>query len=189
MNLGKEGIRVLGVAESFRGESSVLAGLVMRGDLRLDGAAFSSATVGGDDATRGVLEVWDALDRSDVHAVLLSGCVISWFNVVDLEEVRERTGVPVVCVTYEESEGLRSDIERHFSGEALERKLAAYEGLGGRTRISLDTGYDVHVRALGLDEGETRRLLNRFTEEGRRPEPLRVARIAARGALGLIEDG
>lgn len=186
MTLDKEGIRVLGVAESYRGETSVLAGLVMRGDLRIDGAAFSEVTVGGLDATRGVLEIWKTLDRSDVHALLLSGCVIAWFNVIDLEEVREETGAPVVCVTYEESEGLEDDIRRHFDGEEAERRLEAYRGLGERSAVELDTGYEAYVRAVGVDLDETKRLLDGFTVDGRRPEPLRVAGLAARGALDLV---
>lgn len=186
MNLEKEGVRVLGVAESYRGESSVLAGLVMRGDLRIDGAAFTEITVGGTDATDGVLDLWDALNRDDVHAVLLSGCVIAWFNVVDLERVRDETGIPVVCVTYEESDGLEDDISRHFDGEDADKRLELYRGLGGRTAVELDTGYEAYVRAAGLDEEEASRLVNRFTVDGRRPEPLRVARIAAHGALPLL---
>jgi len=184
--LNKEGIRVLGVGESYRGESSVLAGLVMRGDLRIDGAAFAEIEVGGLDATSGVLDVWDALDRSDVHAVLLSGCVIAWFNVVDLWEVHRESGVPVICVTYEESDGLEDDVRRHFEGEEVEKRLDAYRGLGERSAVDLGTGYEAYVRSVGLDLGDAERLLERFTVEGRRPEPLRVARLAARGVLDLL---
>lgn len=187
MTLEKAGIRVLGVAESYRGDSSVLAGVVMRGDLRLDGAAFASIEVGGTDATDGVLRLWDSLDRSDVHVVLLSGCVIAWFNVVDLERVHREAGVPVVCVTYEESNGLGDDIRRHFDGEEAERRIEAYRKLGSRERVELGTGYEAFVRPVGISVEEVRRLLDRFTLDGRRPEPLRVARIAARGALEMVE--
>lgn len=186
MTLDKEGIRVLGVAESYRAEKSVLSGIVMRGDLRIDGAAFTTVTVGGFDATDGVIDLWKSLDRSDVHLVLLNGCVISWFNVVDLERVRLETGVPVVCVTYEESRGLEEDIRRHFTGEEAERKTEMYHRLGGRTRLALDTGYGVFVRCIGIDEDETLNVLNRFTLEGGKPEPLKVAGVVARATLSVV---
>jgi endonuclease V-like protein UPF0215 family len=43
-------------------------------------------------------------------------------------------------------------------------------------------GETVFVRAVGCDDDEAARLVRAFTPEGGRPEPLRVARLAARGA-------
>ncbi|MCA9450353.1 MAG: DUF99 family protein, partial [Candidatus Omnitrophica bacterium] len=48
MHIAKKGLRTLGIAESFSGSpESVLAGVVMRKDLRIDGFRFTTATVGG----------------------------------------------------------------------------------------------------------------------------------------------
>ena len=52
MHSGKPGLRVLGIAESYRGRHdegavSRLAGVVMRRDLRIDGFGTDEATVGG----------------------------------------------------------------------------------------------------------------------------------------------
>ena len=93
LHLSKPALRVLGIAESFVRAMPVsrLAGVVMRADLRIDGLALASATVGGDDATRAVLNIYEELDREDLNAILLSGAVISWFNIIDLQEVFERT--------------------------------------------------------------------------------------------------
>jgi endonuclease V-like protein UPF0215 family len=56
LHLNKRGIRALGIAESFRPTQrwSVLAGVVMRGDLVVDGLAVGRASVGGDDATSSI---------------------------------------------------------------------------------------------------------------------------------------
>jgi endonuclease V-like protein UPF0215 family len=43
-------------------------------------------------------------------------------------------------------------------------------------------GETVFVRAVGPDADEAARIVRAFTPEGGRPEPLRVARLAARGA-------
>jgi len=116
LHLNKPGIRVLGIAESFIRSSpkSKLAGVVMRADLRIDGIAVTSITVSGDDATEGVLDIFKQLDRRDVNVVLLNGAVISWFNIIDLQEVYSCTGVPIVCLTYEESPGLERYIMEYF---------------------------------------------------------------------------
>ncbi|MHA1209361.1 MAG: endonuclease dU, partial [Candidatus Freyarchaeota archaeon] len=125
----KSGVRVLGVAESFvKGVSrkSVLAGVV--GDLQIDGFSFATVTVGGMDATDGVIRVYRGLGRSDIRFVFLNGCVISWFNIVDLDRVYGELGVPLVCVTYEESEGLEKYLREYF--EDWRERLELYNRLG-----------------------------------------------------------
>ena len=49
LTLEKKGVRVLGVAESFRknlSDKAILAGIVMRGDMIIDGIVFGECTVG-----------------------------------------------------------------------------------------------------------------------------------------------
>ena len=183
LHLNKPALRVLGVAESFVRTMPIsrLAGVVMRADLRIDGLALASATVGGDDSTRAVLEIYEKLDRADVNAILLSGAVISWFNIIDIREVFETTEKPVVCLTYEESSGLEKYIREYFPDQ--EEKLRSYELLGSRQQITLKTGYEVYVRTLGVSPEDARVLINKFTLDGRIPEPVHVARMAARAAL------
>ncbi|MDD2253136.1 DUF99 family protein, partial [Methanoculleus sp.] len=114
MHLAKSGIRVLGIAESYSGrEQSTLAGIVMRKDLRIDGAAFARVTVGGMDATDAVIGIVTDLARRDINLIMISGSVIAWYNIIDPAAVQDATGLPVIVTTYEESEGLAEDIRRH----------------------------------------------------------------------------
>jgi len=184
MKLGKKGIRALGIAESFikKGDKSILAGIVMRGDMHIDGVAIAKISVGGMDATDGIIEIFRSLSREDIHVILLGGCVISWFNIVDVERVCEETRAPVVCVTYDESEGLEKYIREYFADDCEDR-IKLYKKLGARERIKLNTGYEVLVRFIGMTKSEARILLNRFTTHGKIPEPIRVARLTARAVL------
>jgi endonuclease V-like protein UPF0215 family len=186
LHLNKPALRVLGIAESFVRSSpiSILAGVVMRADLRVDGLAYARATVGGDDATEAVLNLYRQLDRTDVNALLLSGLAISWFNIIDLTEVWDRIQKPVICLTYEESPGLEDYIREYFPQP--EEKLRRYDASGERTSVLLKTGFEVYVRALGATIEETRILLNKFTRDGRVPEPVRVARMMARAGLRAL---
>jgi endonuclease V-like protein UPF0215 family len=183
LHLNKPALRALGIAESFTKYKplSRLAGVVIRGDLRIDGIAFSNITVGGDDATEGILRIYDKLDRMDINIILLNGAVIGWFNIVDLLEIHERLAIPVLCLTYEESSGLEKYILDYFPAD--EEKMRRYRRLGQRELVKLKTGYDVYIRSFGIASGEAKILLNRFTFDGRVPEPLRIARQAARAAL------
>jgi endonuclease V-like protein UPF0215 family len=177
----KPGTRALGVAESYRGETSTLAGAVVRADRALDGLAFGSCTVGGRDATGAVCELFSTLDREDVRYVLVSGIAPAWFNVLDLHRIHEHVSRPVCSVSFEASPGLENALRREFSGEALDQRLETYERQPPRHGAEVN-GHAIYWRALGIDGSAVRELLSAFTPEGGRPEPLRVARIAARAA-------
>lgn len=182
LHFEKKGIRILGIAESYRGrEQSLICGIVMRRDRIIDGCAFSRATVGGMDATDAVLAIWSSLARDDIQAIMLGGTVISWFNVMNISRVHEHTGLPVISVTYEDSPGLEDDIRYHFPGDT--ERLAAYIALGKRKPCELETGETVYLRAEGITLTDAVRACNIFTAQGKIPEPVRVARIVARGHL------
>jgi endonuclease V-like protein UPF0215 family len=185
LHLNKKGIRVLGIAESFRrdDEQSVLAGIVMRSDLVIDGMGFTRITVGGMDATAGVLRLVASLQRDDINVLMLNGCVISWFNIIELTNVYEQLYIPLICVTYEESEGLEAHIVRHFDAADRDVRLAAYQRLGARIPVRINDDYEDLIRFLGLEKADAVKLLKRFTTHGKIPEPLRVAKLAARALL------
>ncbi len=177
---GKKAIRALGIAESFRPTAkwSTLAGVVMRSDLLVDGFVFGAATVGGDDATDSIIKMCRKLRRGDINVVLLSGCIISLYNIVDVDELAKSSGLPVVALTYKESKGIEGAIRHHFArpGERLEK----YRGLGRPVPVLLHTGYKVFVRNSEIDESDSKRVLDAFTLQGGVPEPVRVARLLAR---------
>ena len=179
MHIPKKGLRALGIAESYTGRSvSRLAGVVMRKDLRIDGFTFSTVTVGGMDATDSVLHMVQDLERSDINVIMLSGCVIAWFNIINPALINKETGIPVICVTYEDSEGIIDDIRHHFPGDTA--RISAYESLGERIPVELHTHQTIFIRSWGMDQRGAARLCNDFTLEGKIPEPLRVARLCAR---------
>ena len=179
---GKKAIRALGVAESFRptARKSTLAGVVVRTDRVVDGFVFGAATVGGDDATDAVLRMYRRLKRGDVNLMMLAGCVISRYNIIDVDEVARRSGLPVVCLTYNESKGLEGAIRHHF--ERPEERLESYRKLGGRSAVLLRTGHRLYVRASGISGPDTKSVLDAFTLQGGVPEPVRLAKLLARSA-------
>jgi endonuclease V-like protein UPF0215 family len=191
----KSGARALGVAESFEGTTtdsdgsdsdmttshSTLAGAVVRADRVVDGVAFGRCTVGGTDVTDGVATLLERLDRPDVRHVLVAGIALSWYNVLDLPALADRCDRPVISVTFGESPGLEPALRAEFSGEALDKRLATYERQPPRHAVDVDDG-TVFVRSAGLDADEAADIVRSHTPEGGRPEPLRVARLAARAA-------
>jgi endonuclease V-like protein UPF0215 family len=182
----KPGTRALGVAASGSGDRATVAGAVVRATRVVDGFAFSRCTVGGLDSTAAVTECYERLDREDVRYVLLAGVAPAWFNVVDLRAVHEAVDRPVVAVSFEASDGLREPIEREFTGAAREDRLAVYESLPERHPVEVN-GERVFVRSVGCECPDE--VVAAFTPEGGRPEPLRVARSAARAVEQLEPAG
>ncbi len=184
LHLNKKGMRVLGVAESFRPSQrwSVLAGVVMRGDFVVDGLVIGRASVGGDDATSSIASLYRRLRRNDVNLLMVSGCILSLYNIVDVDGLASRTKLPVVCLTYKETSGIEDAIARHFPGRA-EEKMAAYRRLGARKKIALSSGRFVFARTSGVSDREALAIVDMFTLQGSVPEPIRVARLLARAAV------
>jgi endonuclease V-like protein UPF0215 family len=182
----KKGIRVLGVAESFKksGKKSTLAGIVMRRDLVIDGMVFGSATIEGDDATDSIVSMHRSLERDDINCILLDGLVISMYNIIDGGRVAEETCLPVLAITFEDSQGLEGNIKHHFKD--WEGKLAQYEKLGRREKIVLKTGKSLFIRCWGLSQKRALAILNSFTLQGSVPEPIRVAKLAARSHANAL---
>ena len=184
LHLEKKGLRGLAIAESFHqnSEKSILSGLVMRRDFVIDGFVFGTATLDGDDATESILKMYDELNRPDINYVLISGLVLSLYNIVDIKKIHEKLQIPIIGVTYNESEGLDSAIKHHFP-ESYESKIKQYQKLGNRDKITLNTSSDIFVRRQGCDLHEVKRLLNELTIQGSFPEPLRVAQLLAKSLL------
>lgn len=188
IKIEKSGIRALGIAESFRGDkgTSLLAGVVMRSDLIIDGFSFGSSTIQGNDATEAIIGMHNILGRNDINVIMVNGAIISLYNIIDVDRVNEITSTPVICVTFKESRSLTSNIMRRFGKEAGQ-KLELYRKLGKREKIQLKTGYRVFLRTAGIDIKMSTKVLDKFTLQGAVPEPLRVARLLAKAGFSFLK--
>ena len=176
----KSGARALGIAESYQDEESTLAGVVVRASRVVDDVTFETCAVGGTDATAAIVSMFETLNREDLQYLLVAGIAPAWYNVLDLHRLHDVTGLPVLSVTFEESEGLESALEEAFEGAELQRRLALYRNQPERRAVDVG-GETVFVRSVGLDDERAAAVVREFTPEGGRPEPVRVARLAGRG--------
>ena len=172
------------MAESFRQgqKGSVIAGVVMRSDSVIDGVALGKTKVGGDDATKSIAALFRKLRRNDVNLIIVSGAILSLYNIIDVDGLSQKVKLPVICLTYKETAGIEGSIRRHFP-QGADEKLEAYRKLGRRTGVKLHTGKHVYVRTSGLEKAEVKPILDAFTLQGSVPEPLRVAKLFARAAV------
>ncbi len=182
----KSGRRALGIAESFSqtATTSTLAGAIVRADRVADGFAFGECTVGGTDVTATMTNIYQTLDREDIQYLFLAGVALAWYNIPNLETLHDRTGCPVIAVTFESSPGLEGALQEAFSGEAYAERQRRYQQLPERSTMTLN-GHQINIRTVGITTADAQRVITAYTPDGGRPEPLRVARLAARGARRL----
>ncbi|WP_101476932.1 endonuclease dU [Candidatus Nitrosotalea bavarica] len=186
IHLEKKGLRGLAIAESFKqgDDFSRLAGVVIRRDFIIDGFVFGKCTIEGDDATDAILDMYSRLNRDDISYIIISGLVISMYNIIDIKKIWETTKIPVIGVTYEESRGIEDTIRHHFPN-SYETKLEQYSKLGKRTEITLHTGYKLYLRNEGCLLEEAKKFLDLVTVQGSVPEPIKVAQLLAKASSSL----
>jgi len=183
----KRGIRIFGIAESFKksNSTSTLGGVVMRRDLIVDGIVFGSATLKGDDSTKNIYCMFRSLQRNDINCIMLDGLIISLYNIIDGDKLNNITGLPIIAITFEDSRGLEEHIRHHFL-EKSEMKLEQYRKLGNRDQVRLRTDKSLYIRYWGLSLKGALNTLNAFTLQGSIPEPIRVAKLLARAHRNSI---
>ena len=185
IHYSKKGFRVLAIAESFEryDKKSILAGIVMRRDLVVDGIIYTDTIVGGNDSTDKVLSMVDRLGRNDINCVLLGGLIISLFNIINGKYINEITGLPVIAISSKSSLGLKNSVY----GINKKQKIKDYLRLEERKPLKLWTGKTIFVRHWGLSFSDTSNLLNSLVIQGGKPEPLRLAGLAARAYRNYIK--
>ena len=110
----------------------------------------------------------------------LSGIAPAWFNVLDCRRIADATDRPVISVSFEESSGLEEAIREAFDdSEAIEERLSVYRNQPDRRELQVNDE-TVFLRSVGIDDERAAEVVRAFTPEGGRPEPLRLARLAAR---------
>jgi len=183
----KPGSRAVGIAASDGPEHSQLCGAVVRADRVVEDFVFARCTTGGTDATAVCCELLTRLDRPDAQWILLAGIAPAWFNLIDLNEIRTAADRPVIAVSFEDSDGLEAPLREQFSGAALQQRLAIYRELPPRTAVTIDDA-KLWIRAVGIDTPAAAEVVAAFCpDDGDRPEPLRVARLAARAGRAQAE--
>ena len=181
----KKGIRILGISESFdreRSQSSILAGVIMRRDGEIDGIKTIQVPLSQIELTNDLLEMYAELNRKDISAIIIQGCIISWFSIINIKKIASNLEIPVICVSYEDSEGLTKYFEEYFPTDAA-RRVLLYKTICRRYPVQLKTGYQAFLSSAGLTRLEAVQLLNMFLHQGRVIEPLRVANLIARAVF------
>jgi uncharacterized protein len=154
-----------------------IVGAVFAG-ARLDGVLIDHVRRDGRDSTdRLVATLARSRFREHVQGVVLQGIALAGFNVVDLDALHRRSGLPVLVVARKQPDlaAIRRALLGKVPGGA--RKWALIEQAGAMEPLE-----GVWVQRAGLELARARRYLRDSAVHGALPEPLRVAHLIA-GAI------
>jgi endonuclease V-like protein UPF0215 family len=140
---------------------------VLRGWVRRDGANSTRTLIGLVQRSR---------FRAHLQAILLQGIALAGFNVVDLRQLHETLGLPVIVIARKAPDlvAIRQALLTRVAGGR--RKWRLIEQAGPMEPLA-----GVFVQRAGIAPEKARELIERLAVHGRIPEPLRVAHLIAGG--------
>lgn len=158
-------------ARGRRGATVHVAGVVCAGT-RFEGLVWGAVRQDGWNATRVLADLLrGGKFLPQLHLVLLDGVTLGGMNVVDLPRLAEALGRPCVAV-------MRRPPDLAAMGRAISRLPGAARRLAVLARAGpIHRRGAFHFQAHGAEPDEVGRALERLTDRGAVPEPLRLAHL------------
>jgi endonuclease V-like protein UPF0215 family len=171
----KPGTRFLGIDDSshdkFNDETAFLTGVTYRGTEFIEDIRKTEVEIDGGDATEKILELYRTAEASEIGYILLDGISFAGLNIVDLEEIYDETGKPVIAVT-----GNKPDREKFYEALEIVGNEDGFWELDDPVKLELKDG-EVFLQFAGCNESDAREAVRKSTIHGLTPEPVRVAHM------------
>ncbi len=180
----KPEIRILGIDDSsLHTDRVMIVGAVFRGGNWLDGVLRSHITKDGTDATDTIIRmVTKSKHFGQVRVLMLDGITYAGFNVVDITEVFEKTGIPVIAVMrdYPDLDRIRAALE-HLSNPGPRWEII--KRAGEIHKVTTRGGNPVYFQYCGIGLEDAREVMRMSSTHSNIPEPLRAAHLIATGIV------
>jgi hypothetical protein len=157
----------------------ILIGVIFRGGQFLDGLLKTEVEIDGEDATEKIIEKILKTKHKDLRIIMLDGITFAGFNTVDIKEVYENTGLPVIVVNRKSP-----DIERFVRVlkdlPNSKKRLNAVKNAGPVYSTSV-RNKKVYFQSYGIKKEDAEEIIRTTSTMSLIPEPLRVAHLIANG--------
>ena len=175
----KQHIRILGIDDSpfkFGDGYSLVVGALVRTPNYLEAVMKTSVEIDGTDSTDRVVEmISKSRYREQVKVMMIDGIALAGFNVLDIEDLNRRTGLPVLTVTRDmpDMDEMKAALKKHF--DDWQRRFDLVSRLDLRR---IKTAHKpLYACGVGLEWKEFEELVAMATVRGVVPEPIRVAHL------------
>ncbi|MFH1848580.1 MAG: DUF99 family protein [archaeon] len=177
----KKEIRIIGIDDApfdkFRDKTTLLVGVVYRGGSFLDGVVSTRVGVDGNNATDKIASMVSGCRfRPQLQAIILDGIAVGGFNVVDIKQVYDRTGIPVIVVmrAYPDLEKIECALKKLGKG----KKLRYIRNAGPIYRAG-----KIHIQFCGIEPERATGIIKLTSTHSLIPEPIRAAHLIASGVV------
>jgi len=182
----KSEIRILGIDDSVftprtKGKADII-GVVYRGGQWLDGIMHTQIEIDGLDATQKIAKmIKNSPHYKQIRVIMLDGMTFAGFNIVDIKELFQKTGLPVITVTREKPNF--EDIKKALKNlPQYKKRWKIMKNAGETFKIQTREGEEpVYVQVAGISETDAEKILKKTSTRSNIPEALRVAHIIASG--------
>ncbi|MBN2111892.1 DUF99 family protein [Candidatus Woesearchaeota archaeon] len=182
MKIGvKKEIRVLGVDDGpfdkFRDKECLVVGTLYRGGNYPDGILSAKVKVDGSDSTKALVSMVNRSKfKPQLQAIILDGIALGGFNVVDIESLNKKTGIPVIVVVraypdFDEIIRVLKKLKKH-------RQINLIEKAGKPVKAG-----KVWVQFKGTSFDRVKEIISITSTRSHLPEPVRVAHLIASGII------
>jgi endonuclease V-like protein UPF0215 family len=178
----KNQIRILGIddgAFSFDDARTAVVGVVMRLPNYVEGVMLTDVTVDGElDSTDRLIDMVSASRYLDqLKLIIIDGIALGGFNVVNIERLHDRLGIPVATITRDKPNftEIEKALKTHFDDWELRLAMMKQAGI-----TEFGTAHSpIYVGKIGIGNEELAEILDMATVKGALPEVLRVAHLIA----------
>ena len=183
----KPQIRVIGFDDgtfSFKskmeGGKTILIGVVMKGSQDVVGILSRWIEVDGTDATEKMIDAVVNSRFKDLRVIMLKGITYAGFNIVNIEKLSRKTGLPVIVVIRKKPDlkAMEDVLRKHFR-EAEER----IELLRKSGKIRELIPGKLFYQTYGIEPKTAEEVIRTTQKSSLIPEPLRLAHMIASAVM------
>jgi endonuclease V-like protein UPF0215 family len=148
-------------------------------NLHIEDVKIAKITVDGFDATKRFTEI---LSAWKFEAIFLAGVSFAGFNVIDPMMIYEKFGKPVIIITRTkpDNKAVKLALKKHFEDWKMRFQVFEKLGLPYEFVVFADRSL-AYVKTVGASAEWACNIVQALSVLGKVPEPIRVARLIARG--------
>lgn len=179
----KQEIRILGIDDApfppHTQDKVMLIGTVFRGGTWLDGVLRTYISGDGNDSTAEIINMVNTTRHKDqIGVIMLDGITFGGFNVANVKEIFEKTGIPVIVI-----------MRKFPDFNKIKRALLRFEDHEKRWGYVLNAGKvykiqnrePIYIQICGIDLEDAEEIVSLSTTRSAIPEPIRAAHLIAAG--------
>jgi endonuclease V-like protein UPF0215 family len=181
----KREIRILGVDDApfppHTKNNVMLIGTIFRGGTWLDGVLRTYIKGDGTDSTSNIIKMVNGSRHKDqMGVIMLDGITFGGFNVVNIKEIFDETGIPVIVI-----------MRKFPNFEKIKKALMRFEDCRERWALIHEAGTvhkieniePLYIQIYGIDLEDAKEIVSIATTRSAIPEPIRVAHLIGAGVV------